>query len=97
MDEPSSALSNAEVEELFRIVKELREQGKSIVYISHRLQELHHIVDTVTIMRDGRYITEGKFRDFTMDELISNMVGRKIDNQPAGNHAAGEESPGYST
>ena len=81
MDEPSSALSNAEVEELFRIVKELREQGKSIVYISHRLQELHHIVDTVTIMRDGRYITEGKFRDFTMDELISNMVGRKIDNQ----------------
>lgn len=81
MDEPSSALSNKEVDELFRIVKELREQGKSIVYISHRLQELHHIVDTVTIMRDGKYITEGNFADFTMEELIANMVGRKITNQ----------------
>ena len=81
MDEPTSALSNAEVEELFRITKELREQGKSIVYISHRLQELQHIVDTVTIMRDGKYITEGKFSDFTMDSLIANMVGREITNQ----------------
>ena len=53
MDEPSSALSNAEIEEMFRIVKELRSQGCAIVYISHRLQELHHIVDSVTIMRDG--------------------------------------------
>lgn len=52
MDEPTSALSNAEVDELFRITRDLRSQGKSIVYISHRLQELQHIVDTVTIMRD---------------------------------------------
>ena len=81
MDEPTSALSNAEVDELFRITKDLRAQGKSIVYISHRLQELQHIVDTVTIMRDGKYITEGKFSDFTMDSLIANMVGREITNQ----------------
>jgi len=81
MDEPSSALSNAEIEEMFRIVKELRSQGCAIVYISHRLQELHHIVDSVTIMRDGQYITEGKFEDFTMDEIIANMVGREITNQ----------------
>lgn len=81
MDEPTSALSNTEVEELFRITKELREQGKSIVYISHRLQELQHIVDTVTIMRDGKYITEGRFSDFTMDSLIANMVGREITDQ----------------
>lgn len=81
MDEPSSALSNAEIEEMFRIVKELRSQGCAIVYISHRLQELHHIVDSVTIMRDGQYITEGKFADFTMDEIIANMVGREITNQ----------------
>ena len=81
MDEPTSALSNAEVDELFRITRDLRSQGKSIVYISHRLQELQHIVDTVTIMRDGKYITEGKFSDFTMDTLIANMVGREITNQ----------------
>lgn len=81
MDEPTSALSNAEVDELFRITRELRGQGKSIVYISHRLQELQHIVDTVTIMRDGKYIIEGKFSDFTMDSLIANMVGREITNQ----------------
>ena len=81
MDEPTSALSNAEVEELFRLTNDLRAEGKSIVYISHRLQELQHIVDTVTIMRDGKYITEGKFSDFTMDTLIANMVGREITNQ----------------
>ncbi len=81
MDEPSSALSNAEIEEMFRIVRELRSQGCAIVYISHRLQELHHIVDSVTIMRDGRYITEGKFSDFTMEQIIANMVGREITNQ----------------
>ena len=81
MDEPSSALSNAEIEEMFRIVKELRSQGCAIVYISHRLQELHHIVDSVTIMRDGHYITEGKFTDFTMEQIIANMVGREITNQ----------------
>ena len=81
MDEPSSALSNAEIEEMFRIVKELRSQGCAIVYISHRLQELHHIVDSVTIMRDGHYITEGKFTDFTMEEIIANMVGREITDQ----------------
>ncbi|MBD5559158.1 MAG: sugar ABC transporter ATP-binding protein [Clostridia bacterium] len=81
MDEPSSSLSNAEIEEMFRIVKELRDQGRSIIYISHRLEELHHIVDSVTIMRDGQYITEGKFTDFTMPQIIANMVGREITNQ----------------
>lgn len=81
MDEPSSSLSNAEITEMFRIVRELKAMGTAIVYISHRLQELHHIVDSVTIMRDGKYITEGKFTDFTMDEIIANMVGREITNQ----------------
>lgn len=81
MDEPSSSLSNAEIDEMFRIVKELRSRGCAIVYISHRLQELHHIVDRVTIMRDGKYITEGKFTDFTMEQIIAHMVGREITNQ----------------
>ena len=81
MDEPSSSLSNAEITEMFRIVRELRAMGTAIVYISHRLQELHHIVDRVTIMRDGKYITEGNFVDFTMEQIIANMVGREITNQ----------------
>lgn len=81
MDEPTSSLSNAEITELFRIVHELKAMGTAIVYISHRLQELHHIVDSITIMRDGRYVTEGKFTDFTMEQIIANMVGREITNQ----------------
>ncbi|MCD8215115.1 MAG: sugar ABC transporter ATP-binding protein [Clostridiales bacterium] len=81
MDEPSSSLSNAEITEMFRIVHELKDMGTAIVYISHRLQELHHIVDSVTIMRDGKYITEGRFEDFTMEQIIANMVGREITNQ----------------
>ena len=78
MDEPTSALTSREIEELFRIIHKLKEQGCGIVYISHRLEELSHIADRVTIMRDGQYITDGKFKDFTMDEIIQNMVGREI-------------------
>ncbi|MCR4694977.1 MAG: sugar ABC transporter ATP-binding protein [Pseudobutyrivibrio sp.] len=78
MDEPTSALTSRECEELFRIIHKLRDQGKGIVYISHRLEELSHVTDRVTIMRDGNYITEGNFKDFTMDEIIQNMVGREI-------------------
>ena len=81
MDEPSSSLSDKEITEMFRIVHELKAMGTAIVYISHRLGELHHIVDDVTIMRDGHYITEGKFEDFTMEQIIANMVGREITNQ----------------
>ncbi|MCI9485358.1 MAG: sugar ABC transporter ATP-binding protein, partial [Clostridiaceae bacterium] len=57
MDEPTSALTAREIEDLFRIIKELKSKGCGIVYISHRLEELQHIVDRVTIMRDGQYIT----------------------------------------
>ncbi|NLZ68931.1 MAG: sugar ABC transporter ATP-binding protein [Spirochaetales bacterium] len=78
MDEPTSALTDKEITELFRIIKDLRAQGHSIIYISHRLDELQHIVDRVTIMRDGKFITKGNFKDFTMNEIISNMVGREI-------------------
>ena len=78
MDEPTSALTSREIEELFQIINNLKAQGCGIVYISHRLEELSHIADRVTIMRDGKYITEGNFTDFTMDEIIANMVGREI-------------------
>ena len=78
MDEPTSALTAKEIDELFRIIRKLREDGCGIVYISHRLEELQYIVDRVTIMRDGKFITSGNFADMTMDEIITNMVGREI-------------------
>ncbi len=78
MDEPTSALTAKEIDELFRIIKRLRADGCGIVYISHRLDELQHIVDRVTIMRDGQYITTMPFDQSRMDEIITNMVGREI-------------------
>lgn len=78
MDEPTSALTAKEIDDLFRIIKDLRSKGCGIVYISHRLEELQHIVDRVTIMRDGQYITSMNFADATMDEIIAHMVGREI-------------------
>lgn len=78
MDEPTSSLTAREIEDLFRIIRKLKSEGHGIVYISHRLEELAHIVDRVTIMRDGQYITDGKFTDMTMDQIIANMVGREI-------------------
>lgn len=78
MDEPTSALTAKEIEDLFRIINKLKSEGRGIVYISHRLEELQHIVDRVTIMRDGQYITAMNFQDATMDEIIAHMVGREI-------------------
>lgn len=78
MDEPTSALTAREIDDLFRIIRKLKAEGHGIVYISHRLEELSHIVDRVTIMRDGQYITSGNFADMTMDQIIANMVGREI-------------------
>lgn len=78
MDEPTSALSDKEITELFRIIRELKAKGHSIIYISHRLDELRHIVDRVTIMRDGHFITRSDFSALSMDQIISYMVGREI-------------------
>ncbi|RFB17439.1 sugar ABC transporter ATP-binding protein [Bacillus sp. HNG] len=78
MDEPTSALTSSEVEELFKVINTLKAEGCGIVYISHRLEELQHIVDRVTIMRDSNYITSMNFADTNMPEIISHMVGREI-------------------
>ncbi|NLJ32005.1 MAG: sugar ABC transporter ATP-binding protein [Clostridiales bacterium] len=78
MDEPTSALTASEIDDLFKIIRMLKSQGCGIIYISHRLEELQHIVDKVTIMRDGKYITSMNFKDTTLSEIISNMVGREI-------------------
>ena len=81
MDEPTSALSSKEIDELFRIIKQLKDEGCGIIYISHRLDELKHLADRVTVLRDGEFIMQGKFQDYTMSQLIANMVGRNITNQ----------------
>lgn len=78
MDEPTSALTSKEIDDLFKIIKKLRDEGCGIVYISHRLEELQHIADRVTIMRDGRHIATMNFDDTSMQEIIANMVGREI-------------------
>lgn len=78
MDEPTSALTSNEIDDLFQIIRKLKSQGCGIIYISHRLEELQSIVDEVTIMRDGKYITSMNFKDTTMQEIISLMVGREI-------------------
>ena len=81
MDEPTSSLTAKEIDELFRIIRQLKAEGRGIVYISHRLEELQAIVDRVTIMRDGQYIMDSDFKDLTMDKIIANMVGREIKEQ----------------
>ncbi|MEX1296698.1 MAG: sugar ABC transporter ATP-binding protein, partial [Candidatus Limnocylindrales bacterium] len=78
MDEPTAALTETEIEELFRIIRSLREQGKGIVHISHRLEELRQISDRVTIMRDGQHVDTVNTMDVSVDEIIAMMVGRTI-------------------
>jgi ribose transport system ATP-binding protein len=78
MDEPTSSLTSREIEDLFRIIHELKKKGCGIIYISHRLEELAHIADRVTIMRDGQFILTKDFNNISMDEIIMNMVGREI-------------------
>lgn len=81
MDEPTAALTESEINDLFKVIKDLKEKGVGIIYISHRMEELRHIANKVTIMRDGQYINTLNFKDTTLDEMISLMVGRSLENQ----------------
>jgi len=78
MDEPTAALTDTEIDELFRIIRHLREGGAGVVHISHRLEELKQISDRVTVMRDGRYIDTVNTAEVGIQEIISMMVGRTI-------------------
>ena len=78
MDEPTSALTDREVDHLFRIINDLRSQGKGIVYITHKMNELFTIADDVSIFRDGRYIATHPAKDLNRDQVIQMMVGREI-------------------
>lgn len=81
MDEPTSSLTEKEVEHLFKIIKKLRKEGISIIYISHKMEEILKISDEVTIMRDGKWISTENSKDLTMEKIIKLMVGRELTNR----------------
>ncbi len=91
MDEPSATLTEKELQILFRIIRHLKEQGITIIYISHRLEEIFEIADKVTVMRDGEHIITDDVKNMTRKKLIANMVGREIDNIYPDRHPAGEK------
>ncbi len=80
LDEPTSSLTANEVEALFRIIEDLKAEGVSIVYISHKMDEILRISDEVTIMRDGHYIGTWDAKELTTDKIITQMVGRELNN-----------------
>lgn len=82
MDEPTAALANQEIEDLFKLIRQLKSKGVALIYISHRLEELLTITDNITVMRDGTYIDTIKTNECSMDMLISKMVGRVIYSEP---------------
>lgn len=79
MDEPTSALTNKEVDQLFKIMRKLKEAGKSLIYISHKLDEVYEITDRITVFRDGQYIGTEDTDKLSIDKLINMMVGRNVD------------------
>jgi len=78
MDEPTSAITESECQKLFHTIRNLKKEGISFIYISHKLSEIFEICDELTIMRDGKYIDSGKVCDYDNDSLITKMVGREL-------------------
>ncbi len=93
MDEPSAALTENEVQELFRFIRDLKRRGHAIIYISHRLDELPQITDRITVMRDGQYVNTVLTKDVTKEQIISMMVGRVIYEQPKSKSEVPEGAP----
>ena len=90
-DEPTSSLTETEVEHLFRIINMLRDKGCGIIYISHKMEEILRISDDVTIMRDGTWVATRPAKELTMDEIIRLMVGRELTNRfPPKDNVPGE-------
>ncbi|MEF9954825.1 MAG: sugar ABC transporter ATP-binding protein [Clostridium sp.] len=80
LDEPTSSLTDNEVEALFRIVRDLKSRGVSMIYISHKMAEIREIADDITIMRDGTYVGSWEVKDISDDEIVKQMVGRELTN-----------------
>ncbi len=91
LDEPTSALTEAEIEKLMEILRTLKEHGVTCIYITHKLEELFRITDTVTVLRDGKVITTQPTTQLTLEKLVSYMVGREMKERfPKGNRKPGE-------
>lgn len=80
MDEPTSSLDKEETERLFATIAKLKQNGVTVIYISHRMEEIHQVCDSFTVYRDGKYIGSGSLNDYSDDELIKMMVGRELKN-----------------
>lgn len=78
MDEPTSAITEAEKEKLFEIIQELKAQGMAIIYISHRMSEIFEIADEITVLRDGKYVMSAPVSEVTEESIIKSMVGREL-------------------
>ncbi|MBR6766879.1 MAG: sugar ABC transporter ATP-binding protein, partial [Clostridia bacterium] len=92
-DEPSAALTEAEIEELFKIIRDLRDKQLGIVYISHRMDEIKVITDRVTVMRDGGYVGTLITKECTKDDIINMMVGRVIYEDPKTASTVAKDAP----
>ena len=79
-DEPTSSLSDKEVDALFRIMNDLRDKGVAMIYISHKMDEIKRIADDITVMRDGGYVGTWPAAEMTTDQIIAKMVGRELTN-----------------
>lgn len=91
MDEPTASLSSGEVKRLYQIVDTLREKGITVLYISHKFDEIYHLADRITILRDGNYVGTYPKEDLSEDELVMKMVGRRIEEvQKKENASTGE-------
>ena len=92
MDEPSATLTKKELDALFEIIRDLKKQGIAVIYISHRMEEIFQICESVTVMRDGQIIGTRQVADVTSDELVEMMVGREVNSAyPKRNVEIGEE------
>lgn len=92
MDEPTAALTQSETEVLFKVIKALRQKGVSIVYISHRMEEIFELCDRITVLRDGEYVGTKNICDISMDDIVQMMIGREIGERfPKRNVKIGEE------
>ncbi|MBK5461075.1 MULTISPECIES: sugar ABC transporter ATP-binding protein [unclassified Peribacillus] len=81
MDEPTAALTDREIEKLFEVMKGLTEKGVSLVYISHRMEEIFAICDRITVMRDGKTVDTKRIKDTNFDEVVQKMVGRELEDR----------------
>jgi len=91
MDEPTSALTEREIQKLFEVIQSLKKEGVSIVYISHRMEEIFEICDRITVMRDGRTVDTKPIPETNFDEVVKKMVGRELtERYPARNPSPGE-------